>query len=186
MLDVSEEVEALTGNKQKPNLDISKRPRGCLAANCNAAPAIDPNPRPLGEAAQAWAAAKDTTSTVVLEAFVRSYPDSFFATLARERIVELKAQALGFNVSRPTIPAARTLRRATLSSRAAKPLSAAEECALKPKDVFKECETCPEWWECLRASLRWARRRGRRDVTRSRVRSTRSRFRSRLRWGGFQ
>jgi formylglycine-generating enzyme required for sulfatase activity len=32
----------------------------------------------------------------------------------------------------------------SLSSRSAKPLSAAEECALKPKDVFRECENCPD------------------------------------------
>jgi formylglycine-generating enzyme required for sulfatase activity len=31
-----------------------------------------------------------------------------------------------------------------LSSRAAKPLSAVEECALKPKDAFRECDKCPE------------------------------------------
>jgi formylglycine-generating enzyme required for sulfatase activity len=30
------------------------------------------------------------------------------------------------------------------SSRQPQPLSAAEECALKPKDVFKECDKCPE------------------------------------------
>ena len=32
----------------------------------------------------------------------------------------------------------------SLSSREAAPLSAAEECALKPKDRFRECATCPE------------------------------------------
>jgi formylglycine-generating enzyme required for sulfatase activity len=32
----------------------------------------------------------------------------------------------------------------SVSSRAAQPLSAGEECALKPKDVFKECDDCPE------------------------------------------
>jgi formylglycine-generating enzyme required for sulfatase activity len=31
----------------------------------------------------------------------------------------------------------------SLASRAAQPLSSAEECALKPKDVFKECDNCP-------------------------------------------
>jgi formylglycine-generating enzyme required for sulfatase activity len=31
-----------------------------------------------------------------------------------------------------------------LSSRGAAPLSAAEECALKPKDSFRECANCPE------------------------------------------
>ncbi|MGP0088953.1 MAG: SUMF1/EgtB/PvdO family nonheme iron enzyme [Xanthobacteraceae bacterium] len=33
---------------------------------------------------------------------------------------------------------------ASISSRAGQPLSANEECALKPKDVFKECDKCPE------------------------------------------
>jgi formylglycine-generating enzyme required for sulfatase activity len=32
----------------------------------------------------------------------------------------------------------------TVSFSSAKPLSAAEECALKPKTAFKECDTCPE------------------------------------------
>jgi formylglycine-generating enzyme required for sulfatase activity len=32
----------------------------------------------------------------------------------------------------------------SLSSRVALPLSHEEECALRPKDVFKECDTCPE------------------------------------------
>jgi len=32
----------------------------------------------------------------------------------------------------------------SLSSRAAQPLSPAEECALKPRDAFKECDGCPE------------------------------------------
>jgi formylglycine-generating enzyme required for sulfatase activity len=33
---------------------------------------------------------------------------------------------------------------AALASRTVKPLSQAEECGLKPKDVFRECENCPE------------------------------------------
>jgi formylglycine-generating enzyme required for sulfatase activity len=32
----------------------------------------------------------------------------------------------------------------SLSARSAQPLSAAEECSLKPKDIFKECAKCPE------------------------------------------
>jgi formylglycine-generating enzyme required for sulfatase activity len=32
----------------------------------------------------------------------------------------------------------------SVSSRSARPLSASEECALKPKDAFRECNTCPE------------------------------------------
>ena len=35
-------------------------------------------------------------------------------------------------------------RSATLASRAAQPLSASDECSLKPRDTFRECENCPE------------------------------------------
>jgi formylglycine-generating enzyme required for sulfatase activity len=35
-------------------------------------------------------------------------------------------------------------RSATLAQRTAQPLSASEECTLKPKDTFRECENCPE------------------------------------------
>jgi caspase domain-containing protein/sporulation related protein len=45
------------------------------------------------EAAQAWSAARDTTSPAVLEAFVRTYGSSFYASLARARLDDLKAEA---------------------------------------------------------------------------------------------
>jgi formylglycine-generating enzyme required for sulfatase activity len=35
-------------------------------------------------------------------------------------------------------------RSATLAARTAQPLTAADECKLKPKDIFRECENCPE------------------------------------------
>jgi uncharacterized caspase-like protein len=44
----------------------------------------------LSEAAEAWNAAKDTTSIAVLEAFLARYPNTFFAELARARIEELR------------------------------------------------------------------------------------------------
>ena len=45
------------------------------------------------EAAQAWSATRDTTSLAVLEAFVRTYGASFYASLARARLDDLKAAA---------------------------------------------------------------------------------------------
>lgn len=42
------------------------------------------------EAAQAWSAAKDTTSTAVLEEFIRRYSETFYAALARARLEELQ------------------------------------------------------------------------------------------------
>lgn len=41
---------------------------------------------PLGPAAQAWEAVKDSKSSSDLEAFIYSYPDSFFAKLAKTRL----------------------------------------------------------------------------------------------------
>jgi hypothetical protein len=53
------------------------------------------------------------------------------------------------------------------SVRTAKPLSAAEERALQPKDLFKECESCPEMVAVPAGELLWARRR--RSVTATRM-----------------
>jgi formylglycine-generating enzyme required for sulfatase activity len=129
----------------------------------NAPPAVTTS----NEAAQAWAAAKDTTSTVVLEAFIRRYGDGFYGDLARARLEELKkvdqpgqsesgssnpnsqgtiSTVLGwFSGSSPSSPGGPCgAALVSLSSRSPQPLSANEECALKPKDVFKECDKCPE------------------------------------------
>jgi hypothetical protein len=47
---------------------------------------------PADAAAQAWTGVQDTTSIALLEAFVKRYPDSFLADVARARIKELKQQ----------------------------------------------------------------------------------------------
>jgi hypothetical protein len=52
------------------------------------------------------------------------------------------------------------------------PLSAAEERMLKPKDSFKECAQCPEWWSRRRAASPWVRRMVRRDGLKRKGRST--------------
>jgi hypothetical protein len=127
-----------------------------------------PAPQPISEAAQAWTAIKDTKSSAEVEIFLRSYGEGFYGDLARQRLAELKVlasiaqeenrlKALEIQqeaekrrlaaVSPPVTPANPCSSQATtvsLSSRAAQPLSAAEECAVNPKDVFKECDKCPE------------------------------------------
>jgi hypothetical protein len=106
-----------------------------------------PTPQSSGEAAQAWAAAKNTTSPAVLESFIRRYGDSFYADIARARLEELKKSQVAV-VAPPAAALSRPCGSApisvSLSSRSPQPLSAAEECALKPKDVFKESDKCPE------------------------------------------
>jgi formylglycine-generating enzyme required for sulfatase activity len=129
---------------------------------------------PIDSAAQAWLVVKDTTSIAMLEQFRKLYPRSVQAPFAAARIEELKQQRTAVveppvapavprrpapappgtaAVVPPVAPAvpqatidpcgggARTV---SFSSRCPTPLSAAEERALKPKDVFRECDNCPE------------------------------------------
>ena len=55
---------------------------------------VTPPPAPArqSEAAEAWAAVKDTTSIGVAEAFITRFKDTFYAELARGRLEELKKQ----------------------------------------------------------------------------------------------
>jgi hypothetical protein len=54
-------------------------------------PATPPIPtQAASEAEQAWAATQNTTSQVVLEDFIKRYGNSFYGTLARARLDELK------------------------------------------------------------------------------------------------
>jgi len=104
------------------------------------------------EAERAWAAAQNTTSRAVLEDFIRRFGDTFYGTLARDRLEELKKSQVAVvapPATGPSAPAASSgacgdAVLVSVSSRAPQPLSKAEECALKPKDVFKECDKCPE------------------------------------------
>jgi formylglycine-generating enzyme required for sulfatase activity len=130
---VRDQVLASTGGKQEPFV------YGSLGgAEISLVPAAKPAPapHPTSEAAQSWAVIKDTTDIQVLEAFIKRYGDSFYADIARARLAKVAPPVLVGPCGVATT--------VSLSSRSAKPLSAGEECALKPKDVFRECDKCPE------------------------------------------
>jgi formylglycine-generating enzyme required for sulfatase activity len=153
-------VMQATGNTQQPWVSASPI-RGSfhfvVSGQVTIAP---PKAAATSEAAEVWAATQNTTSVAVLQAFVDRFGDSIYGRMARARIEELKQRPAG--VPPPTPPsrvqtaavvppvrpnspcAAYPSAGASQSSRSAKPLSASEECALKPKDVFKECDKCPE------------------------------------------
>jgi formylglycine-generating enzyme required for sulfatase activity len=83
------------------------------------------------------------------KAFLDSHPSGPRADLALEEQEKLSGPQIAAVtpgmpvISRPSRPyGGVTL--ASLGSRSPAPLSANEECALKPKDVFKECDNCPE------------------------------------------
>jgi formylglycine-generating enzyme required for sulfatase activity len=148
---VRDDVMAATHGEQQPFLYQSlPRQELFLVPPAVAAPAVaPPAPAPADAAALAWAAAKDTTSTKVLEEFIRRYGDSFYAELARARLEELKKSQVAVvappaGPPSPTGPCGTGPVTASLSARAARPLSASEECMLKPKDAFRECDKCPE------------------------------------------
>jgi formylglycine-generating enzyme required for sulfatase activity len=103
---------------------------------------------PISEVAQAWAVTQNTTSQAVLEDFIRQFGNTPYGSMARARIAELtKSQVAAVAQSAPSVspgPCGNAPITASLSSRLAIPLSAAEECSFKPKDVFMECDKCPE------------------------------------------
>jgi uncharacterized caspase-like protein len=96
---VQDEVDRSTGGRQRPELAISLVGEFKLRVAAAPAKVEEERPGPSGdgqariEAAQAWAAAKDTTSPAILEAFIRRFGDTFYADMARARLEELKIKA---------------------------------------------------------------------------------------------
>jgi formylglycine-generating enzyme required for sulfatase activity len=101
---VRDEVMAATGRKQRPYVTSSLGGGVIAIVPKGAGKGSDPAgltpgqpvlaPAPPNAAAQAWAAAKDSTSIAALEAFRRQYGamDAFYDRLAQERVEELQAQ----------------------------------------------------------------------------------------------
>lgn len=170
---VSWEHSALTGRFYfNPAAQAASPAPPASAPQASATPA---GPARLSEAAEAWAATKDTTNAAVLEAFIARYKDTFYAELARARMEEVRKQQVAAATppaaaTRPVAPAEKPLLPGLIDQtigvvlpreksaptkpkqpdasvsppRPAKPLTAAEERVLKPKDSFKECDVCPE------------------------------------------
>jgi uncharacterized caspase-like protein len=96
--DVRDDVLASTGGKQEPYLTGSLGGGTfAIVGGTPKPPVAPPVASQSGEAAaQAWAAAKDSTSIAVLEAFRRQYgaANAFYDRLAEARIEELKKQEL--------------------------------------------------------------------------------------------
>ena len=95
LIAVRNDVRKETENKQVPWEHSSLTGRFYFNQTSQPQPsgAAAPTPAPhSNDAAEAWAAAKDTKSIAVLEDFVARYKDTFYAALARARIEELKRE----------------------------------------------------------------------------------------------
>jgi formylglycine-generating enzyme required for sulfatase activity len=165
--EVQRKVASSTGGRQVPWIED-----GLLADfHFTAAPAS--NAVDLNEVQRVWMGIQDSKSETTLEDFIAKYGDTYFGSMARSRLQDLRTNKVAAvappvplsnsNASEPSAPQTPAQQMAivappsslahpcgavtttvSLSNRAAGPLSAAEECALKPKDVFKECDKCPE------------------------------------------
>jgi uncharacterized caspase-like protein len=90
---VRDDVLEMTGQKQEPFVYGSLGGKTVSIANAtpDPVPVVAKPDLAITDAAQAWAAAKDTTNRAVLEAFIRQYGESFYAALARARLKEIEA-----------------------------------------------------------------------------------------------
>jgi len=108
LISVRNDVMQATGNKQVPWEHSSLR--GRFFFNPALPPAGSPSPPavvPLrDEAAEAWAAARESTSPAVLQAFIKRYAASFYAELARDRLQALQSKEAAATPSQPSPPPA--------------------------------------------------------------------------------
>jgi formylglycine-generating enzyme required for sulfatase activity len=114
---------------------------------------VPPAPPPAAGPAPdevAWSFLKDIRDADLLRRFIAQYPASPHRREADERLKVLGQTSVAMTLpARPpetATSASGPCGAATVSlvSRPAAPLSAAEECSLKPKVSFRECADCPE------------------------------------------
>ncbi len=105
LISVRNDVMKATSNKQVPWEHSSLTGRFFFNLKAPAAAAgAQTSPAPMAsrdEAAEAWNAAKDSTSAFVLEAFIKRYAGSFYAELARERLQSLQSRQAAATPSTP-------------------------------------------------------------------------------------
>jgi formylglycine-generating enzyme required for sulfatase activity len=156
--DVRREVVRRSNGAQTPETSDSLEGRFAFNATPAAAPSVKPAPQtvpspPTGPPPDevAWAIVKDTREAEELRRFIKQYPASARRADAETRIKALEPPNVAMTLpvrppdtARPAPGPCGGLTAASLPSRAAAPLSAAEECSLHPKDSFRECAGCPE------------------------------------------
>jgi hypothetical protein len=86
---VAQEVNQSTGGTQLPELSVSLLGEFYFAGQAPGSATLRAA-TPTNEAERAWAALGDTTTIAVLEEFIGRFGDSFYATLARARLDELR------------------------------------------------------------------------------------------------
>ena len=148
---ITADVYESTGREQLPELSLSFIGEFYLRGRVDiAVPVRPPAPDPCAAAGDHWKSTEGIGTVAAFEDHLARFPNCPFAGLAKARIESLKSKVAVVAPPPPTMPPISLAPcngepvMVALSSRSAKPLSSAEECALKPKDIFKECDKCPE------------------------------------------
>jgi Caspase domain/Sulfatase-modifying factor enzyme 1 len=146
---ISTNVYETTNRTQAPELSLSFFGEFYLNGKLQITVAPTTPVDPCAAAGDHWKSAEAIGSVAAFEDHLARFPNCTFAGLAKARIEGLKNKVAV--VAPPsTIPPVASgpcgggAVTVSWSSRSAKPLSAAEECVLKPKDTFRECDKCPE------------------------------------------
>ena len=121
-------------------------------------PPAAPPPPPISEAERTWAWLKNTTDQSMVENFIKQFGDTPFGDEAKARLAELKKQQVA--IAAPPKAPAPAPPKPVQPAEIVPPVSNLGRCddgvaewfagsppvrrCLKPKDIFKDCETCPE------------------------------------------
>ena len=142
---VRDEVLASTARKQEPYV-VGSLGGGTVSIAGEVPKAVaSVGQPPLSEAAQAWAAVKDSTSIAQLEVVAGRYKGTVYADLAQARVAELRKQQTALAVLPPgPHPAAEGRRPAWMDA----PIvnfgpNAIGDRQLRPLDPFQDCADCP-------------------------------------------
>jgi formylglycine-generating enzyme required for sulfatase activity len=137
---VKEAVLAATGGAQQPWQSNRLGRRIYLTGSPKAAERASQAQVRLSEAAEAWAATKDTTNVGALELFMGRFQGTYYADLARLRVEELKRQH--------TAPATPPTKQAPALQQPAQPAAIItperSTASLTPGHTFRDCPNCPE------------------------------------------
>ena len=126
---------------QDPFLSASTMPEIYFAGEGAAFKPMPTGQLDRSELERAAAFIRETEDQARLEAFIRQFGDSPYADMARARLDELKKRRIGMAVPPKGAP---PVSGPTIQCEGTETLVGSQRRCLRPRDSFKDCDTCPE------------------------------------------
>jgi formylglycine-generating enzyme required for sulfatase activity len=136
-------VKKITGGSQQPWVSSSPIAGSFYFSGAPAASITGNVPQSADPAERAWAVIQNTTSVAILDDFIRQFGNTPYGSMARARLEELKKSQVAIVVP-PVAPPTLVQPAVGVFPPGVYPLSPERDRTLKPKDIFKECDQCPE------------------------------------------